>query len=209
MPKIVPIVEGQGEVEAVPALLLKLLWEMNRHDVQVGSPRNAHGCGNLTSPGGLEKFIQHCWKERDCGAILVLMDADEECPLEIARGFSERVQAMGAKHPVVTVIAKCEYEAWFLASLEKIAGEELQGRAGLPAELMYPGDVEARVGVKGWLSQQFPEGRIYKETLDQKPMTERLDTALARERSRSFRRLWHAVEQVLTAIDDDQVVVSP
>ncbi len=201
MPKIVPIVEGPGEVKAVPKLLMKILAQMNRYDVQVATPRNALGRGNLTAQGRLEAFIADCWTEQDCSAILILMDADKNCAVELAQDFSRRAQAMGPRHSVVSVIAKCEYEAWFLASLETMPG--------LPDGLTYPGDVESRIGVKGWLTRNLPEGRIYKETLDQKPMTEKLDTALARERSRSFRRLWHGVEQVLTAIDDNQVVVSP
>ena len=55
MPKIVPIVEGDGEVEAVPALLSKLLAEMQRFDIYVGDIANAHGCGNLTRPGRWER----------------------------------------------------------------------------------------------------------------------------------------------------------
>ncbi len=209
MPKIVPIVEGDGEVDAVPILLRKLLDEMGRWEVQVARPKNAHGCGNLTKPGGVEKFVQLAWAEADCAAVLILMDAEKNCAKELATSFSRRVQAMGAYRPVVTVIAKCEYEVWFLASLETIAGTDLQGRPGLPASLQCPNDIEAIVGVKQWLSRQFPAERAYKETLDQAPMTHLLDIVLARERSRSFRRLWHAIEQALVAIDKSQVVVTP
>ena len=202
MPKIVPIVEGQGEVDAVPTLIWKLLREMKRYDIQVARPKNVNGRDNLTKPDGLENYIRLCWRERDCGAILVLMDADKHCPLELAQDFSRRVQAMGAKYPVVTVIANCEYEAWFLASLETMLER--------PDGLTYPGGVEARVGVKGWLDQHFfPPGRTYKPTVNQKPMTEQLNIGLAGQRSRSFRRLWHAVEQALAAMDTGQVVVTP
>lgn len=204
MPKIVPIVEGPGEVEAVPSLLWKLLREMGRYDVQVARPKNAHGCGNLTTPGGLEKFVTLAGLERDCGAVLILMDADEQCPVQLAQSFAGRVQTMGVKHPVVVVIARCEYEAWFLASLPTIAAT-----LGLPDGTEYAGDVEARTGVKGWLSGQLPAGQAYKETIDQATMTSLLDTSLARQRSRSFRRLCHAIEQALEAVDNGQVVVTP
>lgn len=202
MPKIVPIVEGPGEVDAVPSLLGKILAQMGRYDIQVALPRNALGRGNLTKPKLLEALIADCSNERGCGAILILMDADKDCPVKLAQNFSRRAQAMGPRHSVVTVIAKCEYEAWFLASLETMPG--------LPEGLIYPGDVEARVGVKGWLDQHFfPPGRAYKPTINQMPMTKRLDTALARERSRSFRRLWHGVEQALAAMDQGQIIVTP
>ena len=116
---------------------------------------------------------------------------------------------MGVRFPVVIVIAKCEYEAWFLASLETIAGQSFDLRPGLPEDSSYPDDVEARVGVKGWITRQLPEGRIYKETLDQVAMTRLIDLEKARQRSRSFRRLCHALEQAVTAIDSGQKLVTP
>lgn len=66
MPKIVPIVEGDGEVDAVPKLLWKLLAEKQRWDIQVTRARNAHGCENLKKHGGLESFIERAWREPDC-----------------------------------------------------------------------------------------------------------------------------------------------
>lgn len=209
MPKIVPIVEGPGEVEAVPALLWKLLAERERYDIQIGEPQNAHGCGNLTAPGGLEKFVKNAWTKRDCGAVLILMDAEEQCAMQLASEFSRRILAMGVRFTVATVIAKSEYEAWFLASLETIAGEKLGKRQCLPAGLSYSDNVEDRVGVKGWITRQLSEERIYKETLDQVAMTRLLDPVKARERSRSFCRLCHTLEQVVEAIDTGQTLVTP
>ena len=87
MPKIVPIVEGFGEVDAVPALLWKLLAEMGRYDIQIEAAQNAHGCRNLTVPGGVEKFVANAWTKRDCGAVLILMDAEEQCAMQLAIDF--------------------------------------------------------------------------------------------------------------------------
>src|SRR5689334_222112 len=108
MPKIVPIVEGDGEVEAVPILIHKLLTAMERWDIQIAKPKNAHGCDNLKKPDGLERFVRLAWLEPDCGAVLILVDADKQCPMQLAERFAHRVQAIGAKHSCVIVIAKCE-----------------------------------------------------------------------------------------------------
>ena len=209
MPKIVPVVEGQGEVAAVPILLRKLLTEQGRYDIQIETPQNAHGSGNLTKPGGIERFVQNAWTKRDCGAVLVLVDADKQCPVALAVDFSQRVFALGVRFPVVIVIAKCEYEAWFLASLETIAGVPLDGGYALPTDLTYPGEVENRAGVKGWITEQFPQGRIYKETIHQASMTKILDPERVRQKSRSFRRLCHALKQAIEAIDQNLKIVTP
>src|SRR5438067_1801215 len=138
MPKIVPIVEGDGEVEAVPLLLGKLVAGMRRPEIGISRPPlSAGSCANLTRAGGLEGFIQIAALRSDCAAILVLMDADKGCPLKIAQDFVGRINSLGTKHPVVVVIANCEYEAWILASLESIAGRDLEGRPGLPAGIEY------------------------------------------------------------------------
>lgn len=211
MLRIVPIVEGDGEVEAVPLLLGKLVAGMGRPEIGISRPPlNAGSCSNLTKFGGLERFVQTAALRPDCGAILVLMDADKGCPLKIAQDFVARITALGTKHSVVVVIAKCEYEAWFLASLDSIAGKDLAGRSGLPSGTTYPeADVETLVGVKGWLDRQFPGSRKYKETFDQAPMTRLLRPDLVAPRSRSFRRLQHALEEAVAAIDLRQVVVTP
>lgn len=69
MPKIVPIVKGSGDLEAVPVLLWKLLTERGRYDIQIATPQYAHGCGNLTKAGGIERFVQNAWTKRDCGLV--------------------------------------------------------------------------------------------------------------------------------------------
>ena len=190
MPKIVPIVEGVGEVEAVPKLLWKLLIELGRYDIEIAGPKNAKGCSNLTKKDGLEKFVNIAWSEPDCGAVLILMDADIHCPRTIADDFARRIQAMGIRFTVVIVLAKCEYEGWFLPGLN------------------FPGDPEAKEGAKEWVRQHVLGG-TYKPSQDQVTLTQALDINLVRERSRSFRRLCHAVEEALTAIDNGQVVVTP
>ena len=203
MPKIVPIVEGDGEVTAVPALLRKLLAAVMRYDIQIAQPKNAHGRGNLTKEGGLEKFIKYACKEPDCGAIFVLLDAENECALDIAQDFSDRAMALGLPFPVVIVVANHMYEAWFLASIASIAGS-----LDLPEELPPIQDPEAIGNPKAWLNRQFPVGRAYKETQDQEAMTHLLNVDMA-TCSRSFRRLRHSIDQAIEAIDAKASTITP
>jgi len=203
VPKLVPIVEGDGEVPAIPALLRKLLQAITRYDIQIARPKNANGRGNLTKKGGLERFVQYAWKEPDCGAILVLLDSEGECPQDIAKDFSQRIIAMGVIFPVVIVIAHRMYEAWFLASIATIAGH-----LDLPDGLQPPEDPEEVGNPKAWMNKNFPSGRTYKETLDQEAMTHLMDIALAGS-TRSFQRLQHAIDQALLAIDTDTRIVTP
>ena len=203
MPKLVPIVEGNGELKAVPILLYKLLHQLQRYDIHIAEPKPAYGRDNLLKPGGIEKFVRYAWRERECGAILILLDADEDCPLTLVRDLARRITALGLLYPVVIVCANRMFETWFLASFATLAGP-----IGLRAD-EPPADAEAVKNPKDWLNQRFPRGRAYKETSDQEALTRLLDPALARAQSRSFRRLWQAVEQAVAAIDSGAKIVTP
>jgi hypothetical protein len=203
MPKIVPIVEGDGEITAVPSLIRRSLQESGRFDIQIARAKNAHGRGNLTRVGGLEKFVEYAWKEPDCGAIMIFLDSEGDCPVELARELSDRIGAMGIIFPVAIVIAHRMYESWFLASIES-----LRGNFDLPAHLDPPDDPEEVGNPKAWLNDHFPSGRGYKETIDQDSMTWLIDFALA-QRARSFQRFQHALEEVLEAIDSGEIILTP
>jgi len=209
MNKIVPIVEGTGEVGAVPILVRKLLGEMGRWDIEVVTPKNAHSRNNLLKVGGIERFIQLVASESDRCGILVLLDADKQCAVELATGLAERIRRSGCSHPAVVVCATREYEAWFLASLESLVGRDIGGKPGLPDGLVYDGEVEDLPNAKEWLSKHFPGSRAYKETLDQPPLTHHIAMDLALRRSRSFRRLYHAIEELVAAVDDRSVGITP
>ncbi len=190
MPVLVPIVEGDGEVAAVPLLLRNILHHHALWDWRVGHPKRAGGLQALKKNPG--RFIQLALYEEACGAILVLLDLDDGCPREEACQLAQAIRAMNPPCPVAVVLAHCEYEAWFLASLESI-----RGKHGLPADLVFDGDVETKRGAKEWLSNAMPRGTIYKETIDQAKFTQSLDFSVARTCSRSFRRLWHAIEELV------------
>ena len=134
--------------------------------------------------------------EPDCAAILILLDADEECPRELAFTLAERIRSHGSKYPVVIVVAKCAFENWFLASLETIRGKKLKGRLCLSEDTPIPEDAEKANGKK-YLTDHMPSGRAYKETEDQEAMVRLIDHDIASKRSRSFRRLCHAIEEII------------
>jgi hypothetical protein len=211
MPTLVSIVEGDGEVAALPILLNRLLKENRREDLRIARPKNAHGHTNLRKDGGIERFVELAFREKGCAGVLVLLDCDEtsECPASVARKLAVRINAQSPRHPVAIVCARREYEAWFLASLETLVGKRIDQRPGLPANLKAPDQPEEIRDAKRWLSRQLPGSRAYKETEDQAPLSRLIDLDLARSRSRSFLRLSHAVENLLQAINQGTCQVTP
>ena len=190
---ILAIVEGHGEVTALPELLRRIAGEISP-DIIVETPRPIRVPRNkLVKQGELERavaFASHLAGTDGC--VLVLLDADRDCPAELAPQLLARAVAASPGRDIRAVLAKAEYEAWFLA-----AAGSLAGRRGLDQALASPDDPEAIQDAKGWLSARMPLGRRYRETLDQAAFTATFDMAEARRRSPSFDKLWRDVGSLL------------
>ena len=159
--------------------------------------------------GGIEKFIEYAFDTPNCEGILILADCDDDCGLEWAQGMCARCKARGLSVPIAVVCAVREYEAWFLASLNSILGNQIRQNVSFDKGAEYIGDPEDVAGVKEWITRQMPPGRAYKETSDQASMTSMIDLSLAHANSRSFRRLCHAVEELKAAMDAGSSSITP
>ena len=198
MPTIVPVVEGAGDVAALPGLLTRILPERyDRTDVIVaqGKSKVVVANGRMKLESKLEQFLQHAHNKPKCAAILVLLDADDDCPVDVSRHLSHRSEQFHLSCPVEVVCAHREYESWFLVSLDTIRGQGL-----IPDTASISAPVESINNPKQWLTDQMPPGRAYKETTHQASFSELIDVGLAYNKSRSFRRLCHALEQLLDGI---------
>lgn len=126
-------------------------------------------------------------------AILVLLDTDGEiCPAQRGPVLLEEVRQRAGVMPCELVLAECEFETWFLAAAESLAGQR-----GLPEDLRSPPAPESIRGAKEWLSRRMPAGRRYRETIDQPALAAVFDLEMARGNSPSFDKFWRAVEGLL------------
>ncbi len=202
--KIYAIVEGQGEANppkgsqsAITVLISKMLTELNYWQLYPATKRPSFrmSYGSFFKDSKLENAIRYHKMFDDCAALLILLDMDDDCPKEKATELVNRINMMGTlPFSVVVVGAKREFESWFLASLETIHDEQL-----------YNGDPESKRDAKGWLRKNFK----YKQIRHQAVYTQKLDITLAYERSRSFRRLYHAFQELVDAAQQGRVVVTP
>lgn len=190
---IQPIVEGQGEVAAVPVLLRRLQEEAKAWGLQIGRPHRKRRT-QLVKKDTLQSAVQVAVLQSDCAGILILFDADDDCPKELAPMLEEwAMEAAGGK-PCVVVMANREYEAWFLAGIEALRGTA----AILPDAVSHP-NPEAPRDAKGELDRHMPHGASYSPTVDQATLTNRLDMERAYRHCRSFRKLVSAFGVLATA----------
>ena len=199
MPTIIPVVEGPGDVDALPGLLYRILSEkLGHYDVMVAHGKanvvNAHNRSNLENK--LEKYLRYALNQPDCAAILVLVDADDDCPVVEFQRLSQRCEQSGVGVPVQIVYAHREFESWFLASWETV-----KDQAGLPNTESPVGPIENVANPKQWIIDRKPKGEGYKPTSHQVSYTTAINLDLAHQNSRSFRRLCHALELLVGAMD--------
>lgn len=123
MATIVAIVEGHGEEEAVPILLRRIATAVApTGDIEVLPPIRVDRCG-VVSQGELERAVELAARRSGGdGSILILLDADDDCPAELGPDLLQRARAARPDRVIRVVLAKAEYEAWFLAAAASIAG---------------------------------------------------------------------------------------
>ncbi len=191
--RIQPIVEGHGEVAAVPVLLRRLVEESSAYAVQIGKPiRQTRS--KLVDEGHLRRAVRLALMQPSCDAILILFDADDDCPAELAPTVEGWARQEAGAVPCAVVMPTREYEAWFLAAIES-----LRGACGVRDDAEPHPDPEAPRGAKEQLELRLGAGRSYAETADQAPLTARFSMQEAYRRSRSFRRLVGAFGAILRA----------
>src|ERR1700694_2412055 len=144
--QIAPIVEGHGEVSAIPILLRRMIAELNlavRIEVvrPIRQPRGA-----LLRQGGVESAVQLVAIEMgERGAIFVILDSEGECPRERGPELLTRAATARPDKLSLAVLAHQEFEAWFLAS-----ASSLKGQRGLSQEIEDHDDPESIRGCKEW-----------------------------------------------------------
>ena len=191
-PTIASIVEGDGEVPALPRLLHRIATELGVPSLLTPNPMRIPR-GKIAMAGGIERGVAAAaLRVSGQGGVLILLDADDDCPAEYGPVLLARAKAARPDKSVSVVLANREFEAWFLA-----AAPSLAGRFGFPAEFPRPQDPELPRDCKGLLTKARPRGQPYKETVDQAPLTSAFDLKMAREHSDSFDKFHREVSRLL------------
>jgi hypothetical protein len=184
--RIACVVEGHGDLEAVPIAVQRVAHHAAPElVVQVSAPLRTPK-SRLIRPGELERAVNFAaLRIRHRGAVLVVLDSDDDCPATVGPQLLARASRAAGETPVAVVLAKSEFESWFVA-----AAESLAGWVGLPGGLQAPADPENIRGAKEWLTGRMEGTRSYSTTLDQ-PVLARvfdLDRALRADSFAKFRR---------------------
>ncbi|GIH71533.1 DUF4276 family protein [Sphaerimonospora thailandensis] len=189
---IASIVEGYGEVTALPVLLRRITQDCGIWDAKIPEPHRIPR-GKLIAQGGVENAVLQASRQvTGPGGVLVLFDADDDCPADYGPALLKRAQTARNDKEISVVLANREFEAWFLAAAASLAGHR-----GLADPLQPPSNPESIRDAKGWLTHQKIDGTSYKETIDQAPLAAVFDMAQARRNAASFDKFWRDVERLI------------
>jgi len=181
---VASIVEGDGEVKALPILLRRMsAWKNPGLLVNPLPPIRVRRDRFLNRDEEFRKqLLLAAAKCGDQGWILVVLDADDDCPAELGAKILRRARQVVPHRRLSVVLANHEFEAWFIAS-----SRSLDGARGFALAADEQVDAETHRNAKGWMRQRMREA--YREVLDQPAFTARFDLQQAFDGSRSFRKL--------------------
>jgi hypothetical protein len=193
---IASVVEGHGERDAVPKLLHRIATELGAL-LRTSKPPSRMPRSRLVAPQGIENAVNaKAIEVKGAGGILVLIDADDDCPAELGPRLLQRARAARPDKRIAVALANREFEAWFLASAPSLAGQ-----LGFPDPFLAPADPEIPRGCKELLTKARARGFPYRETVDQTALTSAFDMKMARENSPSFDKFYRDVSWLLAVAE--------
>lgn len=172
---IAPIVEGHGDVVALPKLLFRI-----RTDIRVTTPVRFPK-SKLTDPSELRRAASIALANiplKHDGLILLLLDADDNCPAELGPRLLSVLEPCCPHVRCFVSVARREFESWIVGGIAEFDEPEPE-RTGTP---------KARIATRN-------EGK-YKEAVDQARFASRVDVKLLTEHSPSFRRLFDTINSL-------------
>ena len=201
--KVGCIVEGHGDVVAVPLLIRRIAAELHP-DLVIETPRPIRVQRNqVVQADRFEQRVELAAQRiGGQGAIFIILDADDACPAQLGPELLNQASQTRSDLPIAVVLAKYEFEAWFLAS-----AESLRGQRGLRDNIQPPNDPETIRGAKEWLTHRMEGSRTYSETHDQPALAALFDIDKARQVDsfdKCYREIVRLLEELQKASDPIQ-----
>ncbi len=196
---IFPIVEGHGEVTAVPEIIRRISFEREYPiSCSVLTPYRLPR-GKITQFGdvldNVIRFGEAKIRSADgIGGVLVIIDSDDDCPLSLYSRFVSFKNKRTFLVPVSFVSPKMEYEAWFISCAEHMRTHKTVRD---DAE-SHPNPENVR-DAKGYFNREILIDSVnYSETVDQVKYSSILDINCVYNKCRSFRKICKEIDEILS-----------
>lgn len=178
-PHIGLVVEGAGDLGAVPLLLRKYLHSIEDFRDLLGKPVPAHGRDKALRAGALEGFVVTAASRPGCVGVLVVLDGEGDCVAELGTELLGR-STTSTGRPLAVALADSDFESWLYSSAEtmKLGLSYVEGKNG-----------------QGAIKSAIRPAKYVKPTW-QPRLAARMDLELACERNASLARALQRFEQL-------------
>lgn len=171
-PHVGLVVEGAGDVTALPILLRAHLHATGEFRDVLGKPVALHGRTKAFVANGIEGYVAVAALRPGCIGVLVVLDGEGDCVAHTGPTLKARADRV-SRVPVRVALADHDFEDWLYASAETLA-------------LPLGGHDGTRRGQH--MIKQALKPRSYTKPVWQPSLASRVDLALARPRSASLDR---------------------
>jgi hypothetical protein len=189
---IASIVEGHGEVEALPALLHRIAEAIGfEGQLRVNPPIRVKSGSFLNDQEYFKRQVSLAAAKAAQveGNVLILLDCEDHCPAELGPNLLQRAQEVRPDVEMYVALAYREYETWFVTAVRS-----LRGLRGIAAAVEPPGNPVGIRNAKGWLSKRM--NVAYDPITHQLEFTRAFDLVEARA-NLSFDRFFRGIENML------------
>ncbi len=191
--ELVCIVEGHGEVKALPILIRRYAEELPDPCYPRIHPPIRKPKSSLLQPSDLASTVELANRMiQTAGAILLLIDSDGTCPATLGPTMLARATA-SSRWPVSVVIAHHEYENWFIGAAESVSQCKIFATPLIPHD-----DPESIQGAKEYVRRSMAPGTRYSEPIHQPSLTRYMDFTATRQRCPSFDKLARELDRLLS-----------
>ncbi|WP_084780604.1 DUF4276 family protein [Planobispora rosea] len=185
-----PVVEGHGEVTALPVLLRRIAEDCGGY-LNVTRPIRLKRNEMLKESELVRAVLLAAMRAGQHGVVLILLDGDDDCPVELAKNVQSVASKAHIECIIQVVVAVREYESLFLCSPSSLSSKGLVHK-----DFTSERDPEKIRGAKEETRRMLKSG-VYKETQDQASLTAQFSIEEGLKNCRWFRKLHKSVSEAL------------
>lgn len=180
-PHVGLVVEGAGDVAAVPLLIRRWLHADGEYRDLLGKPVCCNGREKALMLNGIEGKVATATARPGCRAVVIVLDGEGDPVCTLGPTLLSRAREITGL-PVTVSLADTKYEEWLRASAETLELPGLAyGASGDPAHAIRQALLPAKYVKPTW----------------QPRLTDRMDFELARSRDSSLRRMLDQVRDLI------------
>jgi hypothetical protein len=192
---IQPIVEGEGDLYAIPVLLRRICYDMECGlGAVIATPMKVPR-SKMVKEECFKRYVRIANSQPGCKLILLFMDADDDCAKEVSEKLRSWIDEESICVKCEIIVIPREYECWLIAALES-----LRGIRGISENAISHTCPERVRNPKIIITKFMAGSAAYHESADQAALTGRLDLNVVRQKCKSFSRLVAKIESSFPSI---------